>query len=31
MEPRESVDVDDAWDMAVAEAGLIHAKRAPRW
>jgi CMP-N,N'-diacetyllegionaminic acid synthase len=31
MEPRESVDVDDAWDMAVAEAGLIHAKRAARW
>jgi CMP-N,N'-diacetyllegionaminic acid synthase len=31
MEPWESVDVDDAWDMAVAEAGLIHARRAGRW
>jgi CMP-N,N'-diacetyllegionaminic acid synthase len=31
MEPRESVDVDDAWDMAVAEAGLIHRKKGARW
>jgi CMP-N,N'-diacetyllegionaminic acid synthase len=30
MEPWESVDVDDAWDLAVAEAGLIHGGRIAR-
>lgn len=30
MEPWESVDVDDAWDLAVAEAGLIRGGRSDR-
>ncbi|HDR06297.1 MAG TPA: acylneuraminate cytidylyltransferase family protein [Candidatus Coatesbacteria bacterium] len=31
MEPWSSVDINDEWDLAVAEAGLIHSRGASRW